>query len=803
MAQADAPRPPAPPTPAPAAPAPAAPAPTAPAPAPAPAQPATATSTSTAPASVPQADSGTHYRFDPFVPNWLLVALAALILLGVRRAYQRSTRAIRPEYKLVLAAIRLSAFGLLLLCLSRPVSVRTHALTERGLCFMAVDSSGSMNLKDMPGRRSRWDCASELLKSRQADLEQLGTQFELHRYLFDGSVHETPKLPGEQGSTAAATGTSTDLVAVMEKLANESGGSSSAGALLISDGRHNLPSDVVPAAQALGRAGIPLCIIGVGQDETPGDFKDVAVKQLIVPEKAFIGGRTIFRVEIESTLKKSESVPLTVDVDGKKIFEREVVLQPGVNHIAPEIEVPFIPDVLGLHRVTATVGMVPEEANVINNTASAFFRVYRTKIGVWYLEGAVRKEFGSIRSALETAPNVSFKAVNAFMTNSAGGGGAGVELLPTKQEDWDQLRLVIIGDLPAVRFEESALRNLAHFVEDGGSVLMIGGKTNFGAGGWQNSPLADVFPVEMSAVDGQEPGPLNISPVPEQFNNTILNVGENFEDSASAWTKLAPLPGVNRFTALRPLATVLLKAGKRDLLVVQEYGQGRSAVFTADTTWQWVLKSNQPAIHRKFWRNLVTWLTRSDYRDSAKAVYADSERLQYLVGEQAAFRAHVNATEKFKEVIKNARITLQLTRINGNVETPVFLETAGNGPGEYSKRFALGATGSYRFKVTALNAEGATIDSDSIDLQVTAPDMEVDNPRANLRLLRRIADLSGGKYFDYPNAAKAFEYLQSRPAGFSKPQTEVTELWDSGWIIALFVSLLSVEWLLRKKWGLV
>jgi hypothetical protein len=184
-------------------------------------------------------------------------------------------------------------------------------------------------------------------------------------------------------------------------------------------------------------------------------------------------------------------------------------------------------------------------------------------------------------------------------------------------------------------------------------------------------------------------------------------------------------------------------------------------------------------------------------------VYADSERLQYQIGEQAVFRAHVNATERFKESIKTARINLVLTRLNGNAETPVFQENVGTGPGEYSKRFALGTAGSYRFKATAFAPDGATIDSDSIDLQVTAPDIEVDNPRANIRLLRRIADLSGGKYFDYANANKAFEYLQARPAGFAKPQTEVTELWDSGWIVALFVSLLSVEWMLRKKWGLV
>jgi hypothetical protein len=746
----------------------------------------------------------TQYRFEPFVANWMLLALAFLILLAVRRSYKRSTREIRPEYKMVLGFIRLSAFGLLFFCLLRPVAVKTTELTERGLCFIAVDTSGSMNLKDMPGSRTRWDCAVSLFGSHQADLDKLNEQCELHRYEFDAAPREVAQLPGEGANrpVPAPAGTSTDIVALLDKLAAESGGSATSGALLISDGRHNLPTDVVPAAQMLGRAGVPLYVVGVGQDATPSDYKDVSIKQLIVPEKAFVGGRTILRVEVESTVKTPHTVPLTVEIDGKKIFETDVRLLPGNSRVAPEVEVPYIPDSLGLHRAVATVGNIPDESNLLNNTATAFFRVYRTKIGVWYVEGAVRKEFGAIRSALETAPNVNFKAINAFAASMTGGGNAS-DLLPTRLEDWAQLRLVIIGDLPAVRFDVTALKDLARFVDDGGSILMIGGLSNFGAGGWQNSPLAESFPVEMSASDGMENGPLAITPVIDEMDHTpILNVGDNFESGVAAWRDLPPLPGVNRISSVRPAAHVLLRAGRRELLVVQEAGKGRSAVFTADMTWQWILKANKPEVHRRFWRNLVTWLTRSDYRDAAKAVFADAERLQYQIGEEAVFRAHVSSIEKLKEQIKTARIVLSLSRLQGAAEIPVFQEGAGTGPGDYSKHFALGAPGSYRFKAAAV-ANGQTLDSDTIDLQVTAPDIETDNPRANLRLLHRIAELSGGKYFDYAQAGQAFDALLARPIGFSKPSVEVVELWNSGWVLSIFMSLLIFEWWLRKKMGLI
>src|SRR5471030_3186396 len=92
-------------------------------------QPEPAVAIETPPAST---EAYTHYHFEPFIPTWMLLALAGLILLGVRRAYTRSTRAIKPEYKMVLGFVRLSACGLLLLCLTRTVAVTTHWLNEKG-----------------------------------------------------------------------------------------------------------------------------------------------------------------------------------------------------------------------------------------------------------------------------------------------------------------------------------------------------------------------------------------------------------------------------------------------------------------------------------------------------------------------------------------------------------------------------------------------------------------------------------------------------------------------------------------------
>ncbi|MGD0091682.1 MAG: glutamine amidotransferase [Planctomycetota bacterium] len=754
-------------------------------------------------------------RFDPFLNPLILGPLALLLFLSVRRSYVRTTRRLSGARLFVLVLLRLCAFAAVLLCLARPVLVQQKELRERGLCFIAVDSSASMDLRDTAGGRTRWQTATDIISAQRRELGRLSSDFELQRYLFDSTPRRLEELPGEAAAVGRVansphtnaggaapigpTGLSTDVAAMLEVLAAEAGGNPGASAILISDGRHNGPQDVISAALALQRAGVPLYCIGLGQEATPAAYKDIRIRELVVPDKAFVGSHMLLRVEVDSTLPSPAVVPLTVEIAGQKIHQSMLSLAPGANVPAAPVEITYVPEALGVHRVLATVGQVPDEVDTANNSRTAFFRVYRTKLGVWFVEGAIRKEFGAVRSVLETAPNIQLTALNAFNVRTS----AARELLPWREEDWAQLRLVILGDLPAARFEPQALQALAKFVEDGGAVLMIGGVSNLGMGGWQNTPLAPVLPVILGRDDGVAEGPLPVKVSPLESAHGVLAIGDTPAQSAALWKLIPPLPVVDRVANTRPAAHVLLHAGDSPFLIVQEYGKGRAAVLTADSTWQWAVKAGQSETPKHFWRNLATWLTHSDYRDTDKAVFVDVERLQYRVGEEAAFHVVAHETEKTGAALKSARVVIAVSRFLEELEAPVWKEELGAGPGDYSKRLALGFPGNYRCRALALGADDKALDSDSVDFQVAAPDVEHDNPKANLSLLRRIAALSGGMYYDPAHAADAFQAVAKRQASFSKTVAEAAEAWNRPWLLAFFAGFLTLEWMLRKRWGLV
>ncbi len=734
--------------------------------------------------------------FKPFLPASVLILLTLALILGALRSYSISTRPLPAPRRLLLWMLRAGSALVVILCLTRPILVQATSLQEKGLCFISIDASSSMNLRDAPARRSRWEFAGRLFAQHQNELAQLQEKFDVRRFRFSERVSETQSLPGEEAKEKLARpeGRATNLAALLDQHLKEGKGLPCAGALVISDGRHNTLQDPLPIAHALRQAQIPLFIVGTGQEATPEDYSEVQIRVLEVPERGFVGSKLLFNLEISSTLPKPLHVPLEIQVNNEVIHKKDIRLS-GRSEEPLRIEIPYTPKVLGVHRVVASIPPLKHEPNTNNNRRTAYFRVYQTKLGVWYVEGAIRKEFGAIRSALETAPNVNMQALNAFVRKRA----PEYDLLPQTEKGWSNLKLVILGDLPRVRFSASQLTRLATFVEEGGALLMIGGIENFGPGGWGHSPLAPVFPVVMDRQDKDITGRLALSVTEEGQAMSLTRLADDPVLSTSIWKRLPPLPGINSVKEVKPAAKVLLKAGEAPLLVVHDYAKGRAAVFTGDMTWQWILKAGEDSAHKRFWRNLATWLTKSEYRDAQQAVFVESERLQYLLGDEVLLTAHVQATKSNALEMNRVKVIATLERENGSKTS----WQMGSGAGEWHKRFTPEEPGSYTFHAEARDPSGKSIGSDAVSFQVDVLDVENDNPKANLRLLQRLAALSGGTYFDAEHAPEAFQHLLKRPAGFSKTVRTISPIWNHWIFFVLFVLLLSTEWGLRKRWGLV
>src|SRR4029079_19738893 len=64
----------------------------------------------------------------------------------------------------------------------------------------------------------------------------------------------------------------------------------------------------------------------------------------------------------------------------------------------------------------------------------------------------------------------------------------------------------ILRDIASDAFRPDELAALAHVVQQGAGLIMLGGYHTFGPGGYGSTPLANVLPIEMSHLERQQYG---------------------------------------------------------------------------------------------------------------------------------------------------------------------------------------------------------------------------------------------------------------------------------------------------------
>jgi len=240
------------------------------------------------------------------------------------------------------------------------------------------------------------------------------------------------------------------------------------------------------------------------------------------------------------------------------------------------------------------------------------------------------------------------------------------------------------------------------------------------------------------------------------------------------------------------------------VLAVQNFGSGRSAVFTADTTSQWCLARkllDQPVYHR-FWGQMVRWLAKVDpARHDGPAVQIRMGRTSYAFGQGIEIAAIVR--DELGQAVGHALVSATIAARDGDsrhMPMPRSADTSGR----YACTCPPPQPGDYHLSVQATK-DGRPLGSDELDLFVEPPGDEMQALSLNRALLEQIAFASGGQYVPLADLGRVLRGLLDEHAeqlAASQPQWRFN-LFDHPFALLVgFALLVTCEWLLRRRWQL-
>jgi uncharacterized membrane protein len=738
-------------------------------------------------------------HFASLPPWWLTIVAAIALAAAVFLAYRRPLAPLSPLRRGVLAALRAGSLIALLLLLFRPV-VSLPPLGDRDqLLPILIDVSRSMRVADADGQ-ARIARAAAVLESEL--LPVLSRQYRAE-LLTAGDAVEPASL-----ETLSPRANRSDLAGALLSLRERYRGQRVAGIVVLSDGADTGQSALTRGGD--GASPWPVFAVGIG---SPAGLRDREVLGIAAGEQRLEDASVDLQASVVSTGFGREPFQIRVLADGHQLESRRVT--PSADGSPIEQRFTVFPDAARPTVYTVEVPHADGEAVVENNTRSVLVSPAGRKRRLLVLEGAPGFEHTFVRRAWAADPGLEVDVVVRKGRNTSGSdtfliqaeGGRAQRLtsgFPTRREDLFAYDGVVLANVEGSFFARAQLAMLADFVSERGGGLLVTGGRSFAKPGLAGTAIEAVMPVELDerrgSVAGQrlpsEAGASGLALTAEGESHPIMRLGASGEETRRRWAALAPLAATAPLGSPRPGAIVLAAAPARGQMIpviaVQRYGQGRSMVFGGEASWRWrMMAQSSDRSHELFWRQAARWLVEAS-PDPVSIVAADPPQ----PGESTA--VEVVARDAAFAPVADATVSATVESPDGSRQALAFRRVPAQ-PGRFAASFRADQPGLYHVSAGATR-DGAALGASERWMYVGGADREFVDPRLNEGFLRRAARESGGRYVRAADAARLVTWIQE--AARQNLVSSQRDAWQQPWIIAALVLMLSVEWTLRRMWGL-
>jgi len=733
-----------------------------------------------------------EWIFEHSVPGSLL--LLALLVSFAAVAYAVWRYLPRNPTGLGLAGLRVLFLLVLFWVLLLPG--KKSALTEvvKPRFIVLLDISGSMSQSaDETAGRTRWEAAMAMLDKSWAKV--LRAKCLLEVYPFHADL-DTP-IAFDQVKTLKPEGKSSHLNLSLTRLFDRLRGQELAGVLVLSDA-----VDTREKKDTWSEAGWAAPLY-VAQLEKPGiadDTPDMRVDNVDTPRRAIVGWDTAMTVTVAGQGGKGEPFPVMLLKADKEVEKIAVQLPPEGGSRDVQFKLPH-PEI-ATEMYTVRIPKLPGEAQTNDNEMVVAVDVLDAKNRVLFLEDVPRFESKHLSRALfankDITPLAFFQMPNRKMSGAKEWVAYGDRQGLTFDLTLDQLRLnkiIVLGDFDSEAISPEHCRTILEFVEKGGSLILLGGQKLWGEKGISKTELSKLLPFTRAGAPAIE-GRFSVAWTAEGRAHPAL--ANNPDMPAELPPVLSVFTGVTLSGGAFALADAQTDSGRQPILVSRVYGQGKVLAVLTDSLWRWVLQPGEEKPYPKFWRQIIQWMSpsESDLDKYHLELFTDAGTI--AVGDPAILQSRlvIPPSETRKAWKVACKITTPSDRVIPLSMTGRNIQATGGAeiPG-YVAEFTPNEPGNYR-AVATVEIDGKAIESSPCLFTVRTTSQEMVLKPINEKVLKALARSSGGRYGTPEELDAALQDL--RVSERRERKLEYRSLWQSPFVLACLIALLSVEWITRK-----
>jgi uncharacterized membrane protein len=741
------------------------------------------------------------------LPVWLValigVGTAALLLqqfLGLKKR-------LLVGQAIFLTLLRAVVYIGLLFFLLGPALIDKRVSKLRRPLTLLIDTSQSMGFPagaktNVEGKsaQSRLDLVREKLQAgankNDSLMDKLNRDYDLRVIRFGTSLESI--APGNLAGLKPQD-PGTRLLELLQQAARDSAAQS--GIVLFSDGIANGDRQSLDGAPPLP---VPVFTIGVGDAE---NFIDVRIAKLGAPEFAFRGREFKLDLTVAASGMKGKSLPLYFNRGKNLITTRNIAID--ADPFEQKITLSFTPKDLGTHGFSVSMPAQPGEQITQNNYKEFKVDVQRDKIRVLTLSGSPAWNYRFLRMAMKQDPLIELISFVFLRTpsDSVDVPESQLSLIPFPIDDifLEELKnfdVIVFDDFShRAYFNPVYLERVRDFVRDGGGLAMFGGARAFDSGGYGESALKEVLPVEL---DGKgtykSSGALNAVLTATGKAHPVTRLLPDPKTNEEAWSKMPALTGLNQVRSAR--GETLISTDGAPLLTIGRFGKGRTLALMSDDAWRWnfiaVGNKETPQNHLKLIRQAVRWL--------AQERSFEQVQLRPIPSAQPGEKVAIKLKVLKDDFTPTRQASVQLRVISAEGEPALVAASADSEEGEYTGEFIPTKEGTYQVEAEA-SLGGKVLGKDKSSFSAAFAYGETDDGRPRPDLLKQIAATSKGEYISINDwNEKTVERIAAKLESVAPSQIveqRQTRLWSTLWPFGIILLLLSVEWWMRRKWGLI